>query len=136
LIGSLANNERPLHPEQLQALCQLGRVHAGNAIETFNERLRNEGFVDHTVRALFPQLKPMLGYSATIKIRGSAPPTARGTYPDRTDWWEYILSLPEPRVVVVQDVAHGRDSVPWVGAVHMNLCGTALRWSCHQWVSA
>jgi 4-hydroxy-4-methyl-2-oxoglutarate aldolase len=110
-----------LTPEQLEALRQLDASTLANAIETFHERLRNEGFVDHTVRSLFPPWKPMVGYAATVKIRGSAPPTADGTYPDRTDWWDYILSLPEPRVVVVQDVATraGLDSL--VGAVHMNI---------------
>ena len=54
--------------------------------ETFRERLRNEGFVDNSISCLFPRLQPMLGYAATIKIRGSAPPTADGKYPERTDW--------------------------------------------------
>ena len=92
-----------------------------NAIETFHERLRNEGFADDSVRCLFPQLKPMVGYAATIKIRGSAPPTADGRYPDRTDWWDYILSLPAPRVVVVQDVATQVGLGSLLGAVHVNI---------------
>ena len=92
-----------------------------NAIETFHERLRNEGFADNSVRCLFPHLKPMLGYAATIKIRGSAPPTADSRYPDRTDWWDYILSLPEPRVLVVQDVATKAGLGSLVGAVHVNI---------------
>ncbi len=92
-----------------------------NAIEHFHTRLRNEGFVDHTVHCLFPRLQPMLGYAATIKIRGSAPPTTDGAYPDRTDWWDYILSLPAPRVVVVQDVASRPGLGSLVGAVHMNI---------------
>ena len=52
----------------------------------------------------------MLGYAATIKIRGSAPPTADSSYPDRTDWWDYILSLPAPRVVVVAGRGHTTGS--------------------------
>ena len=107
--------------EQLEALRQLDASTLANAIETFHERLRNEGFVDHTVRSLFPHLTPIVGYAATVKIRGSAPPTADGTYPDRTDWWDYILSLPKPRVVVVQDVATRVGLGSLVGAVHMNI---------------
>src|SRR5580704_14770390 len=94
-----------LSAEQLECLRRLDACALANAIETFHERLRNEGFVDHTIHCLFPRLQPMLGYAATIKIRGSAPPTAAGAYPDRTDWWDYISSLPAPRVVVVQDAA-------------------------------
>ena len=47
------------------------------------------------------------------------PPTAR--YPDRTDWWDYILSLPAPRVVVVQDVATKVGLGSLLGAVHVNI---------------
>jgi regulator of RNase E activity RraA len=111
----------PLTPEQLESLRRLDACTLANAIETFHERLRNEGFVDHTVRCLFPSLQPMVGYAATIKIRGSAPPTVAGPYDDRTDWWDYIISLPEPRVVVAQDVATRPGLGSLVGAVHMNI---------------
>jgi regulator of RNase E activity RraA len=64
----------------------------------------------------------MLGYAATITIRGSAPPTADGAgYPERTDWWDYIVSLPAPRVVIVRDVATRPGLGSLVGAVHMNI---------------
>jgi 4-hydroxy-4-methyl-2-oxoglutarate aldolase len=111
----------PLNPEQLEALRRLDACVLANAIETFHERLRNEGFVDHTIRCLFPRLQPMLGYAATVKIRGSAPPTTDGPYPDRTDWWDYILSLPAPRVVVVEDIGARPGLGSLVGAVHMNI---------------
>jgi 4-hydroxy-4-methyl-2-oxoglutarate aldolase len=111
----------PLTPEQLEAVRRLDACTLANAIETFHERLRNEGFVDHTVRCLFPRLQPMIGYAATIRIRGSAPPTTNGAYPDRTDWWDYIASLPAPRVVVVQDMATRPGLGSLVGAVHMNI---------------
>jgi 4-hydroxy-4-methyl-2-oxoglutarate aldolase len=111
----------PLSAEQLEALRRLDACTLANAIETFHERLRNEGFVDHTVRCLFPELQPMVGYAATIKIRGSAPPTADGPFADRTDWWDYVLSVPAPRVVVVQDTATRPGLGSLVGAVHMNI---------------
>ncbi len=110
-----------LSSEQLEALRRLDACTLANAIETFHERLRNEGFVDHAVRCLFPRLQPMLGYAATVTIRGSAPPTTDGAYPDRTDWWDYILSVPAPRVVVVHDGATRPGLGSLVGAVHMNV---------------
>jgi regulator of RNase E activity RraA len=111
----------PLPPEQLDALRQLDACTLANAIETFHDRLRNEGFVDASVRCLFPRLPPMVGYAATITLRGSAPSTVAGPYADRTDWWDYVLSLPEPRVVVVQDIATRPGLGSLVGAVHMNI---------------
>jgi regulator of RNase E activity RraA len=106
---------------QLEALRKLGACLMANSIETFHKRLRNEGFVDSSVHCLFPRLPPMVGYAATIKIRGSAPPTAGGLYPDRSDWWDYVLSIPAPRVVVVQDCATRPGLGSLLGAVHINI---------------
>lgn len=111
----------PLAPGQLEALGRLDACTLANSIETFHERLRNEGFMDNSIHCLFPRLPPMLGYAATIKLRGSAPPTANGNYPERTDWWDYVVSLPIPRVIVVEDLASRPGLGSFVGAVHMNI---------------
>jgi 4-hydroxy-4-methyl-2-oxoglutarate aldolase len=110
-----------LSPEELEALRRLDACTLANAIETVHERLRNEGFIDHTVHCLFPRLQPMVGYAATVKIRGSAPPTTDGAYPDRTDWWDHVASQPAPRIVVIQDVATCPGLGALVGEVHMNI---------------
>ncbi len=110
-----------LTAEQLENLRRLDACTVADAIETFRERLRNEGFTDGLVRCLFPHLPPMVGYAATVKIRGSAPPVAGRQYQDRTDWWDYILSVPAPRVVVVQDVATQPGTGSLLGAVHVNI---------------
>lgn len=110
-----------LTAEQMEILRRLDACTIANAIETFHERLRNEGFVNSSVRCLFPHLPPMLGYAATIKVRGSAPATAGPAYQERTDWWDFILSQPTPRVLVVQDVSTRPGLGSLVGAVHMNI---------------
>ncbi|HUE48576.1 MAG TPA: hypothetical protein VMO54_05165 [Steroidobacteraceae bacterium] len=115
------NARAPLTDEQLQALRRLDACVVANAIETFRLRLRNEGFVDHTVRSQFPELAPMVGYAATVRIRGSAPPAAGKQYPERTDWLEYITQVPPPRVVVVQDTASQPGLCSLVGEVHMTV---------------
>ena len=114
-------NIEVLPPEQMEILRRLDACTLANAIETFYERLRNEGFTDHSLHCRFPGLPSMLGHAATVKIRGSAPPTAAGIYSEHTDWWDYVLSLPEPRVVVVQDVASKPGLGAWIGAVHVNI---------------
>lgn len=113
--------KQPLTCEQLEALRRLDACLLANTIETFHERLRNEGFIGHNVRCLFPKLPPMIGYAATVKIRGSAPPTTGNLYTDRTDWWDYIASLPAPRIVVVQDTSTRPGLGSLIGAVHMNI---------------
>jgi regulator of RNase E activity RraA len=110
-----------LTPEQLESLRRLDACTLANAIESFQARLRNEGFADNSIRCQFPKIQPMLGYAATLKIRGSAPPTADNRYLDRTDWWGYVLSLPAPRVVVVQDVSTRVGLGSLLGEVHVNI---------------
>jgi regulator of RNase E activity RraA len=111
----------PLTKELLESLRRLDGCTLANAIETFNVRLRNEGFTDGGLRCFFPLLPPIVGYAATVKIRGSAPPTAGGYYPQRTDWWEYVRSLPAPHIVVAQDIASHRGLGAMLGQVHFNI---------------
>jgi 4-hydroxy-4-methyl-2-oxoglutarate aldolase len=111
----------PLTTEQLEALRRLDACTLANAIESFQQRLRNEGFTDGSIHCLFPQLPPIVGYAVTVKIRGSAPPVAGDTYRDRTDWWDYVVSVPAPRVVVVQDMATQPGLASLLGAVHVNI---------------
>lgn len=111
----------PLTSEQLQALRRLDACAVANAIETFQVRLRNEGFANASVRSLFPELAPLVGYAATVRIRGSAPPTAGAGYPDRSDWWDYVTTVPSPRVVVIQDTGEKPGLCALVGEVHMNV---------------
>ena len=111
----------PLTSGQLESLRQLDACTLANAIETFHERLRNEGFADRSISCLFPELPPVIGYAATVQVRGSAPPFADGSYPDRTDWWDYILSVPEPRIVVVEDASTRIGLGSLLGGVHVNI---------------
>ncbi len=112
---------KALSPTLVDSLRKIDACTLANTVELFHERLRNEGFADHTIGCLFPKLPPMLGYAATVKIRGSAPSTVDGQYADRTDWWDYVASLPAPRVVVVQDIATKVGLGSLLGAVHVNI---------------
>ncbi len=105
----------------LAALGRLDTCTVSNAVETFGRRLRNEGFMDSGVRCLFPQLPPMVGHAAPIRIRTSSPPTQGAAYFDRTDLWDYILSLPAPRVLVAEDVDERPGFGALYGEVHANI---------------
>jgi regulator of RNase E activity RraA len=105
----------------LEALRDLDGVAVANAIETFEVRLRNEGFADGSIRCLLPELPPAVGYAVTARIRCSSPPPVRHAYHDRTDWWNYVLSVPAPRFVVVQDIDERVGLGAFVGDVHANI---------------
>jgi len=110
-----------LGPLSLNSLCALDGASIANAIETFDVRLRNEGFADASIRCLLPALPPAVGYAVTARIRCSSPPPVGHHYHDRTDWWNYITSVPAPRFVVVQDIDDKPGLGGFVGAVHASI---------------
>src|SRR5262249_22005172 len=71
-------------------------------------RSRSEGFTTG-IKCVFPDLPVMVGYAVTGRIRSA---TATKESYSRRPWWEYVLSIPAPRVVVFEDV----DDPPGVGA--------------------
>ena len=83
-----------------------------NAIENFNVRVRNEGFIHGVTRCLLPELPPVAGYAVTGRIRTTSPPIANLCYYHRTDWWHFVASIPSPKIIVIADV----DSIPGTGA--------------------
>jgi len=92
-----------------------------STIETFGVRLRNAGFADSSVRCIFEDLPPMVGYAATARIRTTDPPMEGHSYYERTDWWNHILTIPTPRVVVVEDMDTPPGLGAFVGEVHANI---------------
>lgn len=122
--------EQFLTREDFEALHGLDTCTLANAIEAFQVRMRNEGFTsDNSVRCVFKHFPPMLGYAVTGRIRTSAPPIASSLPPprqlrfaDHTDWWNHVLSIPEPRVVVMQDVDRSPGVGSFVGGVHASIC--------------
>jgi hypothetical protein len=47
----------------LNRLAEFDSCSIADAIETFEVRLRNEGFNDPTIRCFFPQFAPMIGFA-------------------------------------------------------------------------
>jgi 4-hydroxy-4-methyl-2-oxoglutarate aldolase len=108
---------------QLNTLCALDGAAIANAIETFGVRLRNEGFADSSIRSFFPDLPPAAGHAVTARIRCSTPPPVGYQYTDRTDWWQYIVSVAAPRFVVVEDVDERPGLGGFVGELHATILG-------------
>jgi 4-hydroxy-4-methyl-2-oxoglutarate aldolase len=105
----------------LEKLRALDACTVANAIETFDVRMRNTGFAGSGVRCIFEEFPPMVGYAATARIRTSEPPMEGHSYHERTDWWDHILSIPAPRIIVVQDIDDNPGLGSFVGEVHANI---------------
>jgi regulator of RNase E activity RraA len=112
------HNQSVLQSADLERLSTFDTCTISNAIERLNVRLRNEGFISREVRCQFPNLPPMVGYAATGRIRTASAPINRRRYYDRVDWWNYVASLPEPRIMVLQDADHQPGLGAFMGEIH------------------
>ena len=110
-----------LEPASLEQLRQLDSCSVANAIETFGVRLRNTGFADSRVRCTYKDFPPLVGYAATLHVRTSDPPMEGDSYYYRLDWLEHVLSVPSPRVLVVQDMDRNPGLGSFIGDVHANI---------------
>ena len=109
---------RHLADEELGKLRQFDTCMIANAVETFNVRLHNTGFTRGRVRSMFPDHSPMVGYAVTARLRSSEPPIAGGSFHDRAEFWNYVQTLPYPRVLVLEDMDRPTGRGAFVGDMH------------------
>jgi 4-hydroxy-4-methyl-2-oxoglutarate aldolase len=104
---------KQVSPDILEFLRRTDTCTLSNAIENFNVRMRNEGFIHSATRCLLPELPPVAGYAVTARIRTTTPPMTNLCYYNRPDWWHFVASLPAPKIIVVADI----DRIPGTGAL-------------------
>ena len=101
----------PLAAEQLEELRRYNSPTISNAIEIFNVRARHLGFLPHRIRAMFPDMQPIIGYAVTSQTRAAFPTEGGG--PDLApDYYRYVAAQPGPKIAVGQDL----DDPPGLGA--------------------
>jgi 4-hydroxy-4-methyl-2-oxoglutarate aldolase len=91
--------DAPLDPSILEALKRFDSPTLSNAVETFEVRPRDEGYMSMDIRCIFPELGAMVGYAVTATVRAKG--RAQG---DQTALYRCVRDVPGPRVVVVQDL--------------------------------
>ena len=92
-----------LTTQQIDALKKITSPSVANAIETFNVRPREHGNLSSDIKALFPEMGPMVGYACTAIIRAEQGPI-EGHRASLFGWWDFIQTIPAPRVIVVHDL--------------------------------
>src|SRR5262245_2177022 len=93
----------PLNAQQFDSLRKINTPTIANAIEMFDIRPRNTGFLSPEVRCLFPRLGVMVGYAFTAVISADLP--AKGFRSiHRFEYWGATAGIPGPRIAVIQDV--------------------------------
>jgi 4-hydroxy-4-methyl-2-oxoglutarate aldolase len=75
-----------------------------NAVELFQVRPRNQGYMDWSVRCLTPGLGRVVGHAATVRIDSRSPHRVDNTAV-HAQTLRHVSEMPGPRIVVIEDIA-------------------------------
>lgn len=109
-------------PGEIEALQRFDSCLLSNAIETLDIRPRNEGYIQGTCRCVFPKLPPVAGHAVTGRMRSSSRPVHGHFYYDHVDWWRFVASIPEPRIIVLLDADDPPGAGALFGELHARIC--------------
>jgi regulator of RNase E activity RraA len=104
----------------IDALRKISSPSVANAIETFKVRPRHQGQMSSEIKTLFTEMGPLVGYAVPAIIRAEAEPM-EGHRASTYGWWDYVLSIPAPRVIVVHDLDDPRGQGAQWGEVQANI---------------
>jgi regulator of RNase E activity RraA len=90
--------------DQLAALRNIDSPTIANVIELFNVRSHAAGYTNLTLKAVYPKLPPAVGYAVTATFRAAYPAEGRDSYGGMPQLIADAVSVPEPRMVVFQDL--------------------------------
>ncbi len=108
----------PLTAGELDAIRALDTPTISNSLEKLDLRAWNEGFMRPEIRAISPKQETVVGYAVTVTIsawRQSSSPLPRRAY------WEAVLEVPAPRLVVVHDRDYPNPIGSYWGEVQANV---------------
>jgi len=93
-----------LNADQLAELRQFDSPTVCNAVELWNLRPRNTGYMNETIKACFPAFPPMVGYALTSTFRSMAPPRGADVYGSIGAQLDAFADIPGPPVIIFQDL--------------------------------
>lgn len=93
-----------LSKKQLDDLRQYDSPTICNAVELWDLRPRNTGYMNSSIKACFPQFPPMVGYALTSTFRSMAPPRGGDAYGSIGAQLDAFADIPGPPVIVFQDL--------------------------------
>lgn len=106
--------------ELIETLKKIPSCSIANAIEPFDIMPRTEGFMLPHVKSIFPEMGHMIGYAVTAVITAEMPPS-KNMNVSRLDLIDAILSVPEPRIVVIKDLDYPNVVGSFWGEVQANI---------------
>ena len=75
-----------------------------NAIELFEVRPQNQGYMDGRIRACFPEMGPICGFASTGTFRSALKPSGSASYGTLIEQVRRFEEVDSPPIVVFQDL--------------------------------
>jgi len=98
-----------------------------NVIELFEVRPRSDGFLDQSIKALFPRMPPIVGHATTATFRSACPAGPGDAYSGFVDQVSrFLAEVPAPRIVVFEDL----DGEPAAATFGEVMCSVYKAFGC------
>ena len=110
----------PLTTQQVDALKKITSPSVANAIETFKVRPGKRAISPPTSGRSSPSSGPWWATPSTALIRAERGPI-EGHRASVFGWWDFVLAIPAPRVIVVHDLDDPRGQGAHWGEVQANI---------------
>jgi 4-hydroxy-4-methyl-2-oxoglutarate aldolase len=118
-------NRRHISVQVLETLRKFDSPTISNVIELFDIRPRTAGYMDPTIRALFPDMPAIVGFASTATSRASRL-ASQGTRANIKEQIKGLQKLPSPHIMVFQDV----DSPVAAAIFGEVMCSVYQRFGC------
>ena len=89
--------------DQLDALKRIDSPTIANAVETFEQRLRVDGYVGMDIKCIFGNLPPMVGYAITCTVDSTTEGRVGIGF---NELYKILEKAPKPAVIVMKDVGN------------------------------
>ena len=105
-MNSIPSPDQPITSADLESIAAFDTPTICNALEVAAPERRGAGYTTRSAICGFPQLKPIVGFARTARIRskGAAIASAAEMRGLRHDYYRYIDAGPKPSIVVIQDL--------------------------------
>ena len=117
---------KSLSAKQLAALTNFDSATIANVIELFGLRSQAAGYTNHTIKAVYPEFPPAVGFAVTATLRTAYPKDSAEYIGGLPKLVAATEAIPEPRMIVIQDL----DDPPRAAAYGEVMVASFQRFAC------
>jgi 4-hydroxy-4-methyl-2-oxoglutarate aldolase len=126
MVVQASNETKPVASGTFETLRKYDSATVANVIELFRVRASTAGHVRGSVRAIYPDLPPIVGYATTATFRAAYPSDGPSVYDKFPEQLKEMGALPEPKIAVIQDL----DDPPMAATLGEVMCRAYKRFGC------